>query len=152
MQSSSENGVWNFISVTTRHTLKGRCFLRQNSLSLHSSQCSLLCNSCLAYKCCPDTESFHSRNRMMNPSDLLNFFFVICKLKIELLLSLTHSMSLSPFNLVSFSLCQYILKYSNHNYATVETLDIAFFFLLLLLCSVYSLNSHIHLFPTAFWS
>lgn len=78
------------------------------------------------------------------------FFFFFCELQIGLLLSLTHSMSSSDFNLASFSLCQYnILKYSNHNYTTVETLDIAFFFLLLLLCSVYRLSSHIHLFPTA---
>lgn len=80
-------------------------------------------------------------------------FFFFCELQIGLLLSLTHSMSSSAFNLASFSLCQYnILKYSNHNYATVETLDIAFFFLLLLLCSVYRLSSHIHLFPTALQS
>lgn len=49
-------------------------------------------------------------------------------------MSLTSKTFCSAFNFVSSSLCQYnFFKYSNHNYTTVQILNIAFFFHLLLL-------------------
>lgn len=95
----------------------------------------------------------HSRNPIMKSSSLLMYFWQT-KQMIDLLLSFTHTASSSAFNLVSSSLCQnHVFKYSNHNYATVGTINAAFFLLLLLLlCSIYRLSSYIHLFRVALHS
>lgn len=135
------------------HTLKGKRFLETgDSLALPSSQCSLLCISCLIYKRFPDPVSFLIQE-ILSWNGAASWCLFWQTKQIDLLLSFAHTASSSAFNLVSSSLCQnHVFKYSNHNYAIVGTINAAFFLLLLLLCSIYRLSSYIHLFRVALHS